>query len=100
MARQPSDESTSVGRKCLRAKVLLPEPLGPIRTTSDRFGIEICINKSFPDDHTRRQGSGILHGIVPALFDQPRWCGMSVNEKLRRIMTARTAGRQAINPFS
>jgi hypothetical protein len=40
MARQASDARISVGRKCLRAKVLLPEPLGPIRTTSDNFGIE------------------------------------------------------------
>ena len=31
--RQASDERISVGRKCLRANVLLPEPLGPIRTT-------------------------------------------------------------------
>jgi hypothetical protein len=27
----------------LRAKVLLPDPLGPIRTTRDRLGIEIFI---------------------------------------------------------
>jgi len=27
-----------VGRKCRRANVLLPDPLGPIRTTSDSFG--------------------------------------------------------------
>ena len=39
--RQASDDSTSVGRKCLRANVLLPEPLGPIRTTRDRLGMEI-----------------------------------------------------------
>ena len=36
--RQKSDDSTSVGLKCLRAKVDLPEPDGPIRTTSDKFG--------------------------------------------------------------
>ena len=28
-----------MGRKCLRANVLLPEPLGPIRTTRLRLGI-------------------------------------------------------------
>ena len=44
MARQASDDNTSVGRKCLRANVLLPDPLGPIRTTRDRLGIEIFIN--------------------------------------------------------
>src|SRR5262245_49943150 len=43
MPRQASDERTSVGRKCLRANVLLPEPLGPIRTTRDKFGIEILM---------------------------------------------------------
>src|SRR5687767_12773496 len=44
MPRQASDDSTSVGRKCLRANVLLPDPLGPIRTTRDRLGMEnfIC----------------------------------------------------------
>ena len=37
--RQASDDSTSVGRKCLRANVLLPEPLGPMRTTSESLGM-------------------------------------------------------------
>src|SRR4051794_11657253 len=41
MPRQASDDSTSVGKKCLRANVLLPDPLGPIRTTRDRLGMEI-----------------------------------------------------------
>ena len=43
IARHASDERTSVGRKCLRAKVVLPEPLGPIRTTRLRLGILMCI---------------------------------------------------------
>src|SRR3954454_19959558 len=43
MPRQASDDSTSVGKKCLRANVLLPDPLGPIRTTSDSLGILIVI---------------------------------------------------------
>src|SRR3954471_15420314 len=38
IARQASEERTSVGRKCLRANVLLPEPLGPTRTTRLRLG--------------------------------------------------------------
>ena len=37
---QWSLDNTSVGRKCLRANVLLPEPLGPTRTTSDKLGSE------------------------------------------------------------
>jgi hypothetical protein len=41
MARHASDDSTSVGAKCLRAKVLLPEPLGPTSTTRESLGIEI-----------------------------------------------------------
>ena len=41
MPRQASDERISVGLKCLRAKVLLPEPLGPIRTTRLSLGIDI-----------------------------------------------------------
>src|SRR5438046_8122091 len=48
MPRQASDDSTSVGRKCLRANVVLPDPLGPIRTTRDRFGMEIFIIDSLP----------------------------------------------------
>jgi hypothetical protein len=32
------DDSTSVAKTCWRAKVLLPEPLGPMRTTRLRFG--------------------------------------------------------------
>jgi hypothetical protein len=36
--RQKSEEITSVGRKCLRAKVDLPAPDGPISATSERFG--------------------------------------------------------------
>ena len=43
MPRQASDERISVGLKCLRAKVLLPDPLGPIRTTRLSLGILICI---------------------------------------------------------
>ena len=38
MPRQESDERTSVGRKCLRAKVLLPEPLGPIEDDEGEVG--------------------------------------------------------------
>jgi hypothetical protein len=37
--RQKSDESTSVGLKCLRAKVDLPQPDGPTSTTSESSGI-------------------------------------------------------------
>jgi hypothetical protein len=35
-----SDESTCVGEKVARAKVVLPEPAAPIRTTSAESGIE------------------------------------------------------------
>ena len=38
-ARQKSDEITSVGRKCFLAKVDLPDPVEPIRTTSEKSGI-------------------------------------------------------------
>lgn len=34
-----SDDSTSVGKKCFPANVLLPEPLGPVRMTKERLGI-------------------------------------------------------------
>jgi hypothetical protein len=40
---QASEESISVGRKCLRANVLLPEPLGPMRMTKDRLGMVMDI---------------------------------------------------------
>ena len=45
IARQASDDRTSVGRKCLRANVLLPDPLGPIRTTRDSLGMEMCMKR-------------------------------------------------------
>ena len=38
MPRQASEETIAVERKCLRAKVDLPEPLVPIRTTRDSSG--------------------------------------------------------------
>ena len=44
--RQASDDSTSVGRKCFRAKVLLPEPDGPMRTTSDNLGTAISMTRA------------------------------------------------------
>ena len=44
MPRQASDERISVGWKCLRANVLLPEPLGPIRTTRESLGIVMFID--------------------------------------------------------
>ena len=43
--RQASDESISVGRKCLRANVLLPEPLGPMRMTKERLGMVMDMNR-------------------------------------------------------
>ncbi len=43
IARHASDESTSVGAKCFRANVLLPDPLGPMRTTKLSFGMLISI---------------------------------------------------------
>jgi len=42
-ARQASDDTTSVGLKCARAKVLLPAPDAPMSTTSERSGIESFI---------------------------------------------------------
>jgi hypothetical protein len=38
IARQASDDTTSVGRKCFAANVDLPEPLAPIRSTSENAG--------------------------------------------------------------
>ena len=55
IARQASDDSTSVGRKCLRANVLLPEPLGPIRTTRQSLGIVIFM--------VVRGGNGLVTSI-------------------------------------
>ena len=48
--RQKSEERTSVGLKCFLAKVLLPEPLGPIKTT--RLSLGMVINMERP-------GSGV-----------------------------------------
>src|SRR6266567_3143501 len=41
--RQKSDESTSVGLKCLRAKVDLPEPEAPMSATRESSGMTIFI---------------------------------------------------------
>ena len=51
--RQKSEERISVERKCLRANVLLPEPLGPMRTTRLRLGILIFMS-IFYSDRPRR----------------------------------------------
>jgi len=45
IARQASDDTTSVGRKCFRANVLFPDPLGPTRTTSDNLGTVIFMGE-------------------------------------------------------
>jgi hypothetical protein len=37
-SRQKSDESTSVGLKCFRAKVDFPQPEGPMSITSESSG--------------------------------------------------------------
>src|SRR5579862_9008987 len=50
---------TSVGRKCLRANVLLPEPEAPMRTTRDRSGNE---NFSFMGRLLRAPENGHLCG--------------------------------------
>ena len=59
IARQASDERISVGRKCLRANVLLPEPLGPIRTTRLRLGMVILtVISGFDQPAAARPGDG------------------------------------------
>src|SRR5580704_9178056 len=77
IARQASDERTSVGLKCLRANVLLPEPLGPIRTTRDRLGISICMIGALLGLALERAGdlgnefSAFLTRIETTFFGQP-----------------------------
>src|SRR5258708_33106280 len=44
--RQKSDERTSVGLKWVRAKVDLPQPEGPIRTTNASSGIFIFMYRT------------------------------------------------------
>jgi len=44
--RQKSLLSTSVGRKCFRANVDFPDPLGPMRTTRESWGIFTCMSLS------------------------------------------------------
>ena len=43
MARQASDDTTSVDKKCLRAKVDLPELVAPTNTTNENSGSIICM---------------------------------------------------------
>jgi hypothetical protein len=45
--RQKSEDNTSVGLKCLRANVDLPQPEGPTRTTSDSSGIVIVLKTRY-----------------------------------------------------
>src|SRR5262245_15655749 len=42
--RQKSEESISVGLKCLQAKVLLPEPEAPMSTTNESSGMVTFIS--------------------------------------------------------
>src|SRR5258708_38908132 len=44
--RQKSEESTSVGRKCFRAKLDLPDPEGPTSATTASSGIDSFIGES------------------------------------------------------
>src|SRR5258708_31779536 len=53
--RQKSDEMTSVGRKTRRAKVDLPEPDGPINTTSESSGMVIFTFSWAKDRHLGRR---------------------------------------------
>ena len=54
-ARHASEPITSLGRKCLRANVLFPAPLGPISTTRQSLGIFRCIEQAVPATGRRRR---------------------------------------------
>src|SRR5207248_2759522 len=86
MPRQASDERISVGRKCLRANVLLPEPLGPIRTTRDNLGIVMFMVMRYSARLLRtpglfNQSPATLARVVPALFGQPSGCDLPTEQE-------------------
>src|SRR5262245_15642754 len=61
--RQASDETISVGRKCVRANVDLPEPLAPTRTTSESSGTSSArlVSATLEHPHLRRRADlGVL----------------------------------------
>src|SRR5262245_55043968 len=70
--RQASDERISVGRKYLRANMLLPEPLGPTRTTRLSLGILIVMSwLHFPSLYARpRENSAVIHELEPVRFGE------------------------------
>ena len=84
MPRQASDDSTSVGKKCLRANVLLPDPLGPIRTTRDRLGMEIFMFAA--DSHCKISRPDAATSVKDALITRSRGSDSQQLER-RRILS-------------
>ena len=76
-----SEDSTSVGLKCVRAKVDLPEPDAPIRTTSDRVR-EWSAHVTPKHRHLRRRPERSIlgsdrpeaHAVAEARSDGSRPC--------------------------
>ena len=70
---------TSLGRKCL-PKVVLPEPLGPIRTTRLSLGILMSIlatSSTFIFHRPRQFIDKPLVRVKTAFFDHPSGCGLA-----------------------
>src|SRR5260221_12506541 len=62
-ARQASDDRISVGRKCLRAKVLLPDPLESIKAT--RLSLGMAIVMRFNEERSQLVFTGGLGMPLP-----------------------------------
>src|SRR5438046_8200793 len=70
--RQKSDESTSVGLKCLRAKEDFPEPYGPIKTTRDSSGIVSFIQLLLAARSDPENLKLHFQGQTPSVSGRPR----------------------------
>ena len=85
------ENNEAATRKCFRAKVLLPEPLGPMRTTMESLGMDICIAAGLLIGwiggfrRFTEQGAAVLVRIVATFLGEPFRCDLAVVQKPSRI---------------
>ena len=71
--RQKSEEITSVGLKCARANVDLPEPVTPIRTTRLSSGTLESFMPSPPACEDGQLGGRAVGRVLRADGQEPAW---------------------------
>ena len=97
--RQESDDTTSVGRKCLRPKVDLPLPLVPTSRTRERRGISRVKRSTYPLGRFDQDAGRPVVSLGPRA-DRDRHIlvkrGQDASEPVERELIARTA-EQSVN---